>query len=182
MSGKQDRKLEELSVDGPAFASVVEQARKRQEARIGLRAMIDEWGPALRDILLRPGEIQRMVKDYREALRTKGDSGADEQAAELEAMLVEIRRRVEEGTLRSSRKAAAKSAADKEPASSDRGIMDQAGEADGPKSDEFDRYRMTADEREKAGAEAPSVDTPHEMPPMQATSRNARAGSADGDS
>lgn len=108
MSVKQDRKLDELSVDGPAFQSVLEQAMKRQAARLNLRAMIDQSGAGLRGMVSRPGEIQRMVKDYREELRAKGDPGADEQAAEFEAMLVEIRRRVEEGTLRFSRKVPAK--------------------------------------------------------------------------
>jgi len=136
MGVKQDRKLDELSVDGPAFQSALEQATKRQAARINLRAMIDQSGAALRDVVIRPGEIQRMAKDYRDTLRAKGDPGADEQAAELEAMLVEIRRRVEEGTLRFSRKATAKGTADTVSAPSKAEIAGQAGDAGAAKQGE----------------------------------------------
>lgn len=145
MGLKQDRKLDELSVDGPAFQSVLEQAMKRQAARLNLRAMIDQAGMALRDMVIRPGEIQRMAKDYRDELRAKGDPGADEQAAELEAMLVEIRRRVEEGTLRFSRKATAKGTADTVPAQA---IAEIAGRASAAKPDQDEHRGSAVGERE----------------------------------
>lgn len=135
MGVKQDRKFEELSVDGSAFRAVLDQARKRQEARVGLKAMIEEWGTALRDLVTRPGEIDRMGKAYRDLLRANGDPGADEQAKELELMLVEIRRRVEEGTLRISRKAAVKVTPGDEAAEAEKKETDQVDAADGKKPD-----------------------------------------------
>lgn len=175
MSGKQERKLEELSVNGPAFRSVLEQARKRQAVMIGLRAMIDEAGAELRDIILRPGEIERMKRDLKEDLRTKGDPGADEQADEFEAMLVEIRRRVEQGVLRFSRKKPAKDTAGKEATPSNAEPTEQAADAGRTKSDEGGPGVSEADQGESGEAKAPRAASSGRVPEAQATVRNANA-------
>lgn len=160
MSGKQERKLEELSVNGPAFRSVLELARKRQAVMISLRAMIDEAGTELRDIVLRPGEIERMKRDLREDLRSKGDPGADEQADEFEVMLVEIRRRVEQGVLRFSRKKPAKDTASNEATPSTTEATEQIPEAGATKSD-GDRLGGSAHSQGKSSEnEAPSAASP----------------------
>lgn len=168
MSGKQERKLEELSVNGPTFRSVLEQARKRQKDLIGLRAMIDEAGAELREIVLLPGEIQRMVKGFRDARRAEGDPGADEQADQLEAMLVEIRRRVEQGTLRFSRKAAGKGTAGRDAASSN-------GEATGQNG----LGGSAAPEGEGAEGETPPANESGDGPQVQAFMTNAEADPTD---
>ena len=180
MGVKQGRKLDELSVDGPAFQSVLEQAMKRQAARLNLRAMIDQAGMALRDMVIRPGEIQRMVKDYRDELRAKGDPGADEQAAELEAMLVEIRRRVEEGTLRFSRKVPARSTADTVPAQANAEI---AGGADAAKPGQGKHGGSAVGQRESSEEEDRQPETSlGAAAPQQADPEVVPAGSpADGD-
>lgn len=178
MGVKQDRKLDELSVDGPAFQSVLEHATKRQAARLNLRAMIDQSGAALRDVVVRPGEIQRMVKDYRDTLRAKGDPGADEQAAEFEAMLVEIRRRVEDGTLRFSRKASAKGTADTVSAPPKAEIAGQAGEAGAAKPGEDEHGGPVAGQPGSSGEGdgQPEASSGGEPAPQQAGSEGEPAG------
>lgn len=182
MSAKQDRKLDELSVDWPAFDSVLASAKTRQEARVNLRAMIDRAGPDLRILVVRPGEIQRMVKDYREALRTRAEAGADEQAAELEAMLVEIRRRVEEGTLRSGRKASAKGTGerlDTSPESGIDGVEDRAPHAGVTKSGGGGLGSAAAEDSNSEGVEKHVVAAPDEAPKTRAEVQNAGQAAAD---
>ena len=168
MSGKQERKPEELAVNGPAFRSVLEQARKRQAVMIGLRAMIDEAGPELKDMVLRPGEIERMKQNLLQHLRANGEPGADEQADQFEAMLVEIRRRVEQGTLRFSRKATGKGTAGTDAASSN-------GEATGQNG----LGGSAAPEGEGGEGETPPANESGDEPQVQAFMTNAEADPTD---
>lgn len=175
MSGKNERKLEDLSVNGQAFREVIEQARKRKAQMIGLRAMIDQVGPELKEIILRPGEIERMKRNLREILKAKGDPGADEQADEFEAMLVEIRRRVEHGVLRFSRKDSAKGTAGKATASSMTEVANQAVAAEGTTSDEGGSSASAAEHGASGEMEAPWSASSSRVPEAQAMAWHAEA-------
>ena len=175
MSGKNERKLEDLSVNGQAFREVIEQARKRKAQMIGLRAMIDQVGPELKEIILRPGEIERMKRNLREILKAKGDPGADEQADEFEAMLVEIRRRVEHGVLRFSRKDSAKDTAGKAIASSMTEVADEAVAAEVATSNEGGSSASAAGHSASGEAEAPWSASSSRVPEAQAMARDAIA-------
>ncbi|MCP4560777.1 MAG: hypothetical protein GY873_13680 [Bosea sp.] len=106
MSDEKKRKIEALMVDGDLYKQVLDRAKVRQAGLIGLRDIVQADGLDLRPIVARAGEIERMVRDYRELLGQHRVAGAEQQANDFEAILVEFKLRMEQGTLRTGRKTA----------------------------------------------------------------------------